>query len=287
MPGTADRSGIAAGTQILADLPLLSGQAGTAPDLILRWNDMPARARSLDLVLHLHGYAMTGARLNIETAKLPISGLDFGDPDRAPGSTAGRNRPTLCLLPRGRFFGGRTGNGYDFPVLAEPPGTTHLVRLARSLFRARWNCGPLPGGRRVLTAHSGGGAALVPVAAQFEPHEIHVFDGLYAEAPGLIDWVRRAIATDAAALRRAGTGRLGSLMERQGHALRVLYITATGTEPASREIGAAIDQALAAAGDAGRSLAPWYRVEAVPVDHLRIPRAYGWQLLADAGGALV
>ncbi|HLY56196.1 MAG TPA: hypothetical protein VKS60_11605 [Stellaceae bacterium] len=278
---------IPAGEQVLADVPLLSWQTGIAPDLVLRWNAMPARPAALDIVLHLHGYATEGGNMNLAAVKLPISGLDFGDPDKPPGESAARSRPTLAILPRGRFFGGKSGFGYDFPVLIAKPGAQRLLRLARDLFRDATGLVRAGEGRRVLTAHSGGGIAVMPVAEQIDPHEIHVFDGLYAEAPLLAQWAEHAIARDAAALRASPLMGVGAYMERWGRALRVLYIPGTGTEPASQTLAEAVDRALAKAGPAGSKLAPWYRVEAVTVEHLRMPRLFGWKLLADAGAGIV
>jgi hypothetical protein len=277
---TAPRAAIPAGECVLHRVAMLSGQAGSPPDLALRWNAMPENTSTVDLVLHLHGYATTAERMHLVREKLPISGLDFADPD---GAGDGRGRPTLAILPRGRFFGGRTGAGYDFQSLREAPGTRRLVRVATDAFGAATGLEARTG-RRVLTAHSGGGVALAEVARQFRPDEIHVFDALYAEAPGLIEWAEAKIRRDAAGLGSARDA--GRFMRRLGGALRVLYIAGTGTEPASLAVAAALGRALDAAGEAGRALRPWYRAEAVPADHLTIARRFGWRLLADAAADL-
>jgi hypothetical protein len=59
----------------------------------------------------------------------PRSGLDLADP--ANPATAGRTTPTLLTLPRGNFYGGRSGHGYDFPaqVLSMGGKTRTLARL--------------------------------------------------------------------------------------------------------------------------------------------------------------
>jgi hypothetical protein len=277
---------VAAGGIVVMTDPLLTDEAGTSPDLVLHWNDMSAATRSVDLVLHLHGYSTAAERMNLAVEKLPISGLDFGDPDRPIGATPARFRPTLCILPRGRYFGGHSGFGYDFPVLVEPPGVSRLVRDARARFRRTTGLRAAEG-RRILTVHSGGGAALMQVAAQFGPHEIHVFDGLYASKPLLSQWAAAMIATDARALRRGHLPAVSAYMERSGHALRVFYIPGAGTEAASLEVDRTIQRALAAEHECGRLLAPWYRVEPVAIEHLQIPRVLGWLLLTDAGAALL
>ena len=279
-------SGIAGGRMIVTVDPLLTGQAGSPPDLVLKWNDMKRAPVALDLVLHLHGYSSAAARMNLATEKLPISGLDFGDPGQPPGTTPSRFRPTLCILSRGRYFGGRSGFGYDFPVLKAAPGTRRLIRDARDRF-ARATGFRHRSGRRILTAHSGGGAAVAAVARQLAPHEIHIFDGLYDRHPYLEAWAARAVARDAAALRSGRHASPSAYMEHSGHALRVLYIPGTGTEPASLQLAEIVTRALEQAGPDGPKLAPWYRVEPVAVAHLVMPRVYGWLLLTDAGAALV
>jgi hypothetical protein len=225
-------------------------------DLVLRWNAIPEHCRSVDLVLHLHGYAEPA--MDLARDKLPISGLDFADPD----GVETRNRPTLGILPRGRWFGGRTGRGYDFPSLTQPDGIARLLRTAKAAFRTATGLGPVRSGRRILTAHSGGAAALAMIAEQFRPDEIHVFDGLYAPAPGLIEWAAASLGT------------------KQG-ALRVLYVPGTGTEAASLEVARALEPLLT-----DPSLAARWRVDAVAGDHMTMPRDYGWRLLVDAASPI-
>jgi len=228
-------------------------------DLVLRWNAIQPTCRRVDLVLHLHGYAEP--TMDLARDKLPISGLDFADPD----GVETRTRPTLGILPRGRWFGGRTGRAYDFPSLAQPGGIAGLLRTAKAAFQTAPGLGPIGTGRRILTAHSGGAAALAIIAGQFRPHEIHVFDGLYAPAPGLIAWAA------------------ASLGNKQG-ALRVLYIPGTGTEAASLEAAQALASLLADRNDP--ALAARWRVDAVASDHMTMPRDYGWRLLADAASSI-
>ena len=39
-------------------------------------------------------------------------------------------------------------------------------------------------GRLILTAHSGGGAALLKILEHHDPHQVHMFDALYQEVSG-------------------------------------------------------------------------------------------------------
>lgn len=277
---------VPAGGEIVMSVPMLRQQEGSPPDLVLIWNEMPAPPAAIDIVLHLHGYAETGMAMNIATEKLRLSGLDFGDPDRPPGVTPARNRPTLCILPRGRFFGGRSERGYDFPALSDKGSVSELLAFALARFAATAGVRTPSVARRILTAHSGGGAAMMPVAAGFAPHEIHVFDALYSESPALAAWAVRAIAADIAALRKAPHASVAQYMARSGKALRVFYIPDSGTEPASQTIAVSIDSELKAAGPHGAALAPWYRVEPVRIDHFVIPRMLGWRLLTDAASSV-
>jgi hypothetical protein len=259
---------IAPGLRVVDRVEALAGQEGSPPDMVLRWNAIPAAAKTIDLVLHLHGYAEEGPTMDLAAVKLPISGLDFADPDGLhPG---GRGRPTLGILPRGRWFGGRTGRGYDFPVLAAGDGVRRVLEAARGSFAAAGGRARIRSGRRILTAHSGGAAALAAVIPQFRPHEIHVFDGLYAPAPHLAAWAEQAVAAELAG-------------GRTRRALRVLYVPGTGTESASLELATTIERSLREADGALRSR---YRVEAVAADHATMPRRHGWRLLADASADL-
>src|SRR4051812_20365554 len=95
-------------------LPRLAHHRGTPPDLVMRWSALPGSG-PLDVVVHLHGHSPRGVQMNLVRDMLPVSGLDLTDPAH-PGP-AGPVRPILLLLPRGHFFGGRSGRGYTFPAL--------------------------------------------------------------------------------------------------------------------------------------------------------------------------
>jgi len=278
---------IPAGGDIVMELPLLGGHIGSHPDLILIWNDMAEPPAAIDIVLHLHGYSDAGPAMNLATEKLRLSGLDFGDPDRPPGSTAMRNRPTLCILPRGNFFGGRSEHGYDFPALQRAGSCAELVRFAILRFAQRFGLRAPAIGRRILTAHSGGGAAMMPVASDFQPHELHVYDALYSEAPLLLQWAERAITDDAKAIHTLHHAPVAPYMAQIGRALRVFYIADTGTEAVSLSVAGAVRDALTKAGSIGSILAPWFRVEAVRIEHNIMPRQLGWRMLADVASAVL
>lgn len=252
---------IAAGELVEDRLPLLASHRGTRPDLVLRWNAMPAAPDRVDVVLHLHGFSGRRAAMRIDRDKLPASGLDFSDP-ATPGS-AGRSRPTLAILPRGNFYGGRSGIGYDFPALLAPGALDQLIRQSLALFARAHGLAPVAAGRLILTAHSGGGAPLMRLLADHEPDEVHCFDALYGNPAALIRWAESRLRGPAA---------------REG-ALRVLYRAGEGTAPHSQAVARALVPLTAA--DPG--LARRWRTDAVPQPHNDIPRHHGWRLLADAG----
>jgi hypothetical protein len=252
---------IAAGRHVVERHPLLAAHRGTAPDLIVRWSDIDRTAATIDVVVHLHGYSGRGRRMRI-TDKEPISGLDLGSPD---GSTR-RARPTLTLLPRGHWFGGRSGAGYSFPELVRPGALGRLVDDGLARFRALTGSSAQRG-RLLLTAHSGGGAPLNAILRHTDVDEVEVFDGLYGDASALIAWARKKIAAGA------------------DGALAVLYVPGTGTAKQSQRLGRELCGLLSAHPQAD-ALRPRFRVEATRVPHNDIPRTFGWRLLVDAGGPL-
>ena len=77
--------------------------------------------------------------------------------------------------------------------------------------------------RLILTAHSGGGAALTRALAQIDPHEVHVFDGLYQDAGQLASWAEKRIRADRAALDAAPAGSARDYLDTKGGALRVFF----------------------------------------------------------------
>src|SRR5215472_8717293 len=246
------------GRLVVQHLPLLKQHVGTPPDLVLGWNAMSNPGR-VDVVVHLHGFSPRGRAMQLPRDMVPVSGLDFADP-RHP-ARPGRRVPTLTVLPRGNFFGGRTGRGYNHPALHTPGALGRLVDEALARFGAHTGIQAVRG-RLILTAHSGGGASLMRMLAYADPDEVHTFDALYPDPSPLITWARARIARN------------------DGGALRVLFRDHEGTAAHSRAVRSAVRSALAA----HPATAPArFRVEATPVEHMQIPPRFGWRLLADAG----
>ncbi|MEU4065087.1 M15 family metallopeptidase [Streptomyces wedmorensis] len=236
------------GRQVVDRVPMLRRHAGTPSDLILKWNAMERPSR-IDVVVHLHGFAVRGRSMTLPVDMEAVSGLDFG---ASPARTA----PTLLVLPRGHHFGGRSGRGYTHSALEPPGAVQRLVAEALARFKAATGV-DAPLGRLVLTAHSGGGASLMRILRHTDPDEVHTFDALYGDPAPLVAWARRRIA--------GGTG-----------ALRVLYRPYEPTARHSEQVAAAVRPASS----------PRFRVEWTKVPHMRIPRLYGPLLLADAAADL-
>lgn len=273
-PAPATR--VAPGREELRDVPGLESHRGPGPTLILRWNTLAVSGR-VDVVLHFHGFSGRGAAMNLVRDKEAASGLDWGDP-RGVDPAPGRIRPTLALLPRGHFYGGRYGNGYDFPALLRPGAARELIRWSLERFAARVGVAALTPGRLILTAHSGGGAALWRVLADLDPHEVHVFDALYQSPDLLLRWAQGRVQRDAAAPAQG----LEAYMRDQGGALRVLYTPGGGTAGNSLEARRGLDRMLAGHPQLRR----WYAAELTATPHGEVPRRFGWRLLADAGATL-
>ncbi|MFB6837720.1 M15 family metallopeptidase [Streptomyces sp. NPDC056361] len=249
LPGMGSGTGSTGpGRQVVDRVPMLRRHAGTPPDLVLKWNAMNRPSR-IDVVVHLHGFAVRGAAMTLPVDIEPVSGLDFG---AVPGRTA----PTLLVLPRGHHFGGRSGRGYTHSALEPPGAIQRLVAEALARFKAATGV-DAPLGRLVLTAHSGGGASLMRILRHTDPDEVHTFDALYGDPGPLVDWARRRAAR--------GSG-----------ALRVLYRPYEPTARHSEQVAAAVRGASS----------PRFRVEWTKVPHMRIPRLFGPLLLADAGADL-
>jgi subtilisin family serine protease len=249
---------VTAGRLVVDHLPLLRSHVGTPPDLVLTWNAMKSPG-TVDVVVHLHGFAARGRLMQLPADIVPVSGLDFTDPQDP--SSAGRTSPTLLVLPRGNFFGGRSGRGYNFPALNPPGALSELVDDALARFGASTGTRPVQG-RLILTAHSGGGASLMRILRYADPDEVHTFDALYTDPAPLIAWAQHRIAR--------GSG-----------AMRVLYRPGEGTAQASTAVESAIQRALGAAGPS-----PRWRVESTRVAHMDIPPRFGWRLLADVAADL-
>ena len=263
---------IAAGRLELSRTPLLASYRGTQPDLILRWNDMPAGS-PVDVVVHLHGYSNDKLAMRLRNKEL-YSGLDFSNPDGS--GTIGRTAGTLGIIPRGSYVGDQPQTNpetYTFPALVARDGILNLISYGIAQFSAQSGSGSAPSGRTILTAHSGGGYPLMPILAFNTPNEIHVFDALYWDASNLIAWLRNRIAAEIQAwtpgqLRAAG-------------GLCVIY-RPSGTQRQSLLVRDAIRSAIEHAPvDIQPALRASYRVLSTAVAHGEIPRRFGWRLLGD------
>jgi hypothetical protein len=279
--------GVRAGAHEVARVPLLASHAGRPPDLVLRWNDMPSAPAEIDVAVHLHGYWKPG--LTLPANIVGVSGLDLAPVDGAPGT--GRSRPTLTVLPRAHDTGVRQKfrqadgtykdgpyNVYTFPALVTRSGLPDLVAFALERFAAQAGVAAPRLGRLILTAHSGGGLALLQILRSHDPHQVHVFDALYWPADALAAWARRHIGQDRAAIKGLDAAAARAYMTARGGALRVFYQGryAGGTRPQSLAVLRSISAEL------GPEVRDWYRVEASDYDHFQIPRQYGWRVLADA-----
>ena len=105
LPARLRRESVHPGRLVVARLPLLAAHQGTPPDLLLKWRSTPSSA-TVDVVVHLHGHSAQGRRINLIRDIEPRSGLDLVDPAHA--ATVGRTSPTVLVLPRGHFYGGKS-----------------------------------------------------------------------------------------------------------------------------------------------------------------------------------
>jgi monoamine oxidase len=275
-PSTATVGPLRAGETTVDHVPLLATHRGGGPDMLLRWNDISTVPGELDVVVHLHGFGYAGMQL--ATAAKRIGGFNPGT------GTVGqvRQRPTLMVIPKGDDTGIKQENGpfniFRFPALVTRNGLNDLIRAALDRFAAEIHGAPPRLGRLILTAHSGGGTALLQILTYHNPHEVHVFDALYQNASALSAWASRRIDVDRVAIEGMSDKAAKEYMSSRGGALRVFYQDriARGTKPHSRALRAELVPLLTPA------LEPWYRIEASKYDHFQIPRRYGWRILANA-----
>jgi hypothetical protein len=264
---------IAEGRLELSSTPLLARHRGTQPDLILRWNGMTDPS-SVDVVVHLHGYSSDKQSMRL-TNKEAYSGLNFSNPDNPSDTRLGRSTPTLGILPRGSYTGDTPGANperYTFPELVKASGIRDLISYSFGQFTTATGTAATTG-KLIITAHSGGGAALMGALANNNPDEIHTFDALYTDASPLITWANAHIAAEIQAWTPGKTKADGGMC--------VLY-RRRGTETQSLRVHRAVRAAIDAAPTAAQPvLRAAYRVLRTSVSHGEIPRRFGWLLLAD------
>jgi LAS superfamily LD-carboxypeptidase LdcB len=292
--------GITAGEHAVAVVPLLARHHDAASaDLFVRWNAIADPALGVDVVVHLHGYS-SNQHLNLQTVKLPISGLDFTPPAtphvdgaRAHPAWTGRARPTLLVLPRGRKSPASSA-AYDFPALIASGGFAQLVDVALQELQTQAGLSQrIPVRRVILTAHSGGGSALNRILddvarTSYDPHEVHVFDALYGNSSGVRAWVDRRLRADIARL-QAGVPDVGAYLASDGGALRIFWTDGTATattKPNSEAIQAHVRSLIPASAPWTSQLRTHYQVERSRVGHGVIAYWYGGRLLADAAAAI-
>jgi len=142
-------------------------------------------------------------------------------------------------------------------------------------------------GRLIVTAHSGGGAALSTILKQMpDLDEMHVFDAIYSPPIQINRWLKEKLEKDQADLENNSDKSMDTL-----GAIRVInYSTEKSTDVAIQ-----IQKQISASSETvQRALAPRYRVdkvnlskirEEIPVDsvHAQLPRLFGPGLLADVG----
>jgi len=254
----------APGEAYLRETPVLRPHAGTQPDLFLRWNQIPASATSIDVVVHLHGFSQEGRTMQL-AEKVERSGLDL----------SARTRPTLAILPRGNWI---RHYYYDFPALLAG-GIDELIDYGlQCLGRAVGAPEAFAVDRFILSAHSGGGMPAIDViaGARRPPDEFFVFDGLYGRDPAGGNPMQGLQVVD----QWLGE-RLKDEPQRSG-ALRIIYIEQQ-TGPFSRAVGGLIAKHLSAADPAlADDLSRRYRVETSGVQHSQIARHCLPDLLAAA-----
>lgn len=261
---------------------VLGGHGSFSPNLVLRWNVPPANFTSVDVLVHFHGYTSLPPA-DVLANKEGISGADF--------AASSRIRPTLALIPRGHFFGGKHNNAYDFPAVTAAGGFAALTRAGLDEFatgQLSQPAGSLSGGRLILTAHSGGGAALLQVMRQVDPDEVHLFDALYQSADAVSRWAVRRMLADAAALGGMPEADWDGWASAGGGAMRAIFRPTEDTTSHNTRLHQDLWCALQTVPNLTLRayLARRYRVEQTRVAHEDIPARFGPQLLSDAGADL-
>lgn len=272
----------------------LAGVAGGEVALIFRATEIPAEG-PVDVVVHLHGYSPTAAAISLLEMEAK-SGLDFGNPDDPTNPYEMRDRPTIAILPRGKYTGdptlppGDSGRRrYGFPAFATAAGLQEVIEFALHQVAAQIGRESLERNRLILAAHSGGGAGVAAILAHTNPHEVQLFDATYRVSDSLNKWLAARIRTDVQRLRDLADADIYADMQEHGGAMRAVYIRGTGTQPAAVECHKVLASALNGSPDVASSLCPWYRVETVEptvLVHDLVPSTFGWQLLCSAASDL-
>jgi hypothetical protein len=249
----------------------------TGPQLYLCWNTIPRDCAEIDIVLHFHGWSQTGPAMRLPE-KVSMSGLDL----------SGRSRPTLGIIPRGTW---KELTKYSFPDM-ENGGARRLIARAQEILSQDSGRDGLglkrpKLGRLIVTAHSGGGAALSALLKQTpDIDEMHVFDAIYSPPTRIVRWLKEKLEIDQADLENN--------VDRSMDALGAIRVINYSTEK-SADVAVQIQKQIAASSQTvQRTLGPRYRVDKVNLSkirhevpdgavHAQLPRLFGPGLLADVG----
>ena len=279
------------------DTDPLGSHGGQGVNLFLRWNALPLNLDAIDVVLHLHGYSEDAADPAMLQNRVGLSGTDLSL----------RQRPTLCIIPRGRKIREEEGDaermlGYSpsrsrftFPGLVADDGLGLEQLLAQALSWFSQHClgssasCSLPVARLIFTAHSGGGVALNKLLRfhnarrACDPHEIHVLDALRGSpeqhCDGVMGWVSRHLAAD----KMMGNRDRWSDLRDSGSAMRIFYSSDNlkGAQWIARQL--AMPHLL---GAAPPRLESFYRVEHVNIPGEEIASLMGPALLRSVSADL-
>jgi hypothetical protein len=252
-------------------------------NVFLRWCDIPKNRCEVDVVVHFHGWDIRSKKTAFFEFAVKNSGLDLLKPDGA----LTRQRPTLCILPFGK--GEKMPEPdkrikYTFPFFtSKNDGLQQLIDFSLKYLADRYKSA-FTIGRLILTAHSGGGAALSSILQKLAKgslvlrkkdfDEIHLFDSTYDDQQSFIDWATNKInASETSA---------------KSGALRVIYqpfndeCKKSGTTAGSQQI----EKGISSKATKYPNLNLRYRVQPTRIEHLSIPKTFGFQLLANASADL-
>ena len=262
------------GFAYFTNTPCLASHHGSQPDLFATWNAIPLGTPAVDVVLYLHGFALSDGQDAPLAEFVRISGLGPGAGGHA---LATRTRPTLALIPRGDASPTPPYDGgawpYYFPALDDNGAAALISGVLDGFATARRALGdPLSTcdmGRFLVMGHSGGGKGVRKVLAspQHDPDEVHLFDALYEVNPDLKPWIDRCFSHPDA------DRRLSIHYTDQTHRL-------------SERVADYIETCLATAARPG-SLRSRLLVEEAGVRHMKVPRQYMPTILADRPAPVV
>ena len=255
----------------------LSGEPGDNVEARFNVDGATTAGSTVDVVVHLHGYG--ARRSDFLARKAAAAGVDLLD---GSGSVRVRaSRPTLVLVPRGRYGG--SGSGWYWDTLPDAAALEALIAAGVS-----WLCttvlrlpagSTLNRGRLTLMAHSGGGAGLSGLLSRgVNPDEVVCFDSLYGGEGPVRRWMEARVASPQAS--SSGLRAYYTRCHAGAWSYRGNRWILQSTEVSARRLQHWIDQALGS-GSARAGLAGRFRVELTSVGHNDIPARYSPLLLDD------